>query len=240
MCKVELAYSEIRRFKGGDMTFGVMSLLFFTYIIWKKMCVKCMLNCLWAGMILVGICYGAVTGNMEAVGNGVLESAKEAVSLCISMAGAVALWNGLMEIALDSGLVERWKIGLRPLLRFLFPRLDLGGEAAGYIATNFIANILGLGWACTPAGLKAMEELAKVEKRRLGVDELSVASKEMCTFLIMNISSLQLIPVNMIAYRTQYGSAAPTSILLPAIMATGVSTLAGIMFCKAADLMCKE
>ena len=116
-------------------------MLFFTYIIWKKMCVKCMLNCLWAGMILVGICYGAITGNMEAVGNGVLESAKEAVSLCISMAGAVALWNGLMEIALDSGLVERWKMGLRPLLRYLFPRLDLGGEAAGYIATNFIANI---------------------------------------------------------------------------------------------------
>ena len=199
-----------------------------------------MLNYLWAGMILVGICYGALTGNMEAVGNGALESAKEAISLCISMAGAVALWNGLMEIALDSGLVEKWKGSLKPLLRWLFPRLDLDGEAAGYIATNFIANILGLGWACTPAGLKAMEELAEVEKRRLGVEKLTSASKEMCTFLIMNISSLQLIPVNMIAYRTQYGSAAPTSILVPAIIATGVSTVAGIMFCKAADGVCKE
>lgn len=199
-----------------------------------------MLNYLWAGMILVGIGYGAVTGNIEAVGNGVLESAKEAVSLCISMAGAVALWNGLMEIALGSGLIEKWKVGLRPLLRYLFPRLDLRGEAAGYIATNFIANILGLGWASTPAGLKAMKELAEVEKRRLGVDELSVASKEMCTFLIMNISSLQLIPVNMIAYRTQYGSVSPTSILLPAIIATGVSTLAGILFCKIADFFQKE
>lgn len=199
-----------------------------------------MLNYLWAGMILVGICYGAITGNMEAVGNGALESAKEAISLCISMAGAVALWNGLMEIALDSGLVEKWKGSLKPLLRWLFPRLDLDGEAAGYIATNFIANILGLGWACTPAGLKAMEELAEVEKRRLGVEKLTSASKEMCTFLILNISSLQLIPVNMIAYRTQYGSAAPTSILVPAIIATGVSTLAGIMFCKTADWVCKE
>ncbi len=199
-----------------------------------------MLNYLWAGMILVGICYGAITGNFDAVGNGALESAKEAISLCISMAGAVALWNGLMEIAMSSGLIEKWKGSLKPILRLLFPRLDLKGEAAGYIATNFIANILGLGWACTPAGLRAMEELAKVEKRRLNVEELVVASKEMCTFLIMNISSLQLIPVNMIAYRTQYGSAAPTSILVPAIIATGVSTLAGIVFCKVADAISKE
>ena len=130
-----------------------------------------MLNYLWAGMILVGICYGAATGNFEAVGNGALESSKEAISLCISMVGAVALWNGLMEIALASGLVDKWKAGLKPVLRWLFPRLNPDGEAAGYIATNFVANILGLGWACTPAGLKAMEELAKVEKRRLGVDE---------------------------------------------------------------------
>jgi spore maturation protein A len=156
------------------------------------------------------------------------------------MLGAVAFWVGLMEIAKESGLIDKWQKGLRPLLKFLFPRLDMEGEEAGYIATNMIANILGLGWACTPAGLKAMEALEKVEKKRLGVDSLSYASKEMCTFLIMNISSLQLIPVNMIAYRTQYGSAAPTSILVQAIIATGMSTIAGIMFCKAADGVCKE
>lgn len=199
------------------------------------MCGRFMLNYLWAGMILVGICFGAVTGKFAEVGNGALESAKEAVNLCISMVGAVALWSGLMEVAMQSGLIEKWKKGFRPVLRFLFPRLDMEGEAMGYIATNLIANILGLGWACTPAGLRAMEELEKVEKKRLGVDALPRASKEMCTFLIVNISSLQLIPVNMIVYRTQYGSVSPTSIILPAIIATSISTLAGVIFCKAAD-----
>ena len=199
-----------------------------------------MLNYLWAGMILMGVCYGAVTGNIAAVGNGALESAREAVSLCITMLGAVAFWVGLMEIAEQAGLIEKWKKGLMPLLRFLFPRLDMEGEAAGYIATNIIANILGLGWACTPAGLKAMEALEKVEKKRLGVEKLTQASKEMCTFLIVNISSLQLIPVNMIVYRTQYGSVAPTSIIAPAIVATTIGTIAGIAFAKAADMAYKD
>lgn len=199
-----------------------------------------MLDYLWAGMILVGICYGAVTGNISEVGEGVLESAKEAVELCVSMLGAVVFWSGLMEIAQQSGLIEKWKKCLRPVLRFLFPRLDMESEAAGYISTNMIANILGLGWACTPAGLRAMEELEKVEKKRLGVDKLTRASKEMCTFLIVNISSLQLIPVNMIAYRAQYGSVSPTAIVAPAIVATLISTLAGVIFAKVADRICKD
>ena len=199
-----------------------------------------MLNYLWAGMILVGVCYGAVTGNIAAVGDGALEATREAVSLCITMLGAVAFWVGLMEIAEVAGLIEKWKRGLKPLLKFLFPRLDMEGEAAGYIATNVIANILGLGWACTPAGLKAMEALEQVEKKRLGVDKLPRASKEMCTFLIVNISSLQLIPVNMIVYRTQYGSVAPTSIIAPAIVATTIGTIAGITFAKAADMAYKD
>lgn len=199
-----------------------------------------MLNYLWAGMILIGVCYGAVTGNFSAVGEGALESAGEAVSLCITMLGGVSFWVGLMEIADKAGLIDKWKRGLKPVLSFLFPRLDPESEAAGYIAANIIANILGLGWACTPAGLKAMEALEKVEKERLHVDSLQKASKEMCTFLILNISSLQLIPVNMIVYRSQYGSVSPTAIIAPAIAATSVSTLAGILFAKTADQICKE
>ena len=199
-----------------------------------------MLNYLWAGMILIGVCYGAVTGNIAAVGNGALEAAREAVSLCITMLGAVAFWVGLMEIAEHAGLIDKWRRGLKPLLRFLFPRLDLESEAAGYITTNMIANILGLGWACTPAGLKAMEALEREEKKRLRVDKLSRASKEMCTFLIVNISSLQLIPVNMIVYRTQYGSVAPTAVIAPAIVATTIGTIAGILFAKAADMTYKD
>lgn len=214
---------------------GHAAFCFYIYYLGKNVCGNGMLNYLWAGMILIGISFASVTGRFTEVGNGALESAKEAVSLCISMVGAVALWSGLMEVAMQSGLIEKWKKGLRPVLKFLFPRLDMEGEAMGYIATNLIANILGLGWACTPAGLRAMEELEKVEKKRLCVENLSQASKEMCTFLIINISSLQLIPVNMIVYRTQYGSVTPAAIILPAMIATSISTVVGVIFCKVAS-----
>ena len=161
----------------------------------------------------------------------VLDSAGEAVSLCLSMAGVVSLWMGLMEIAGQSEMVSSLSRGIDPLLNFLFPQIPKEHKAREYIATNFIANFLGLGWACTPAGLKAMEYLAELEKER-GNERTEVASTEMCTFLVMNISSLQLIPVNIIAYRQQYGSPNPAGITLPAILATCGSTLVAICFCK--------
>ncbi len=194
-----------------------------------------MLNFIWAFMMLVGIIYAAFTGHMAAVTDAALSSAGEAVSLCITMAGVMALWMGLMKIAEKSGLIVRLTQGIQPFLSFLFPDIPKNHEARQYIATNFIANILGLGWACTPAGLKAMEALAKLEEERgtpgyTGGGE-RVASREMCTFLIMNTSSLQLIPVNMIVYRTRYGSANPAAVIAPAILATLVSTAAAIVFC---------
>lgn len=191
-----------------------------------------MLNYLWAAMILIGIVYAMFTGNITSVTQAALDSAGEAISLCITMAGVMAFWMGLMEIATSAGIVEKMTKALRPLLKFLFPRLPGDSKAMEYIATNMVTNILGLGWACTPAGLKAMEELKKIEERK---GNFCVASNEMCTFLIMNISSLQLIPVNMIAYRSQYGSMNPTGIVGPALLATGVSALAGVIFCKMAD-----
>ncbi len=199
-----------------------------------------MLNYIWAGMILIGVIYAAFTGNMSAVTGAALDSAGEAISLCITMAGVMALWMGLMEIGQQSGLVERLTKGIAPFLNFMFPRIPKGHPARGYIATNIIANVLGLGWACTPAGLKAMEALAELEKERgnpryLDPGKVRSASNEMCTFLIMNISSLQLIPVNMIAYRSQYGSVNPAIIVGPAIVATAVSTVAAVAFCKGKD-----
>lgn len=193
-----------------------------------------MLNYIWAFMIIIGILYGCFTGNMATLSNAALDSAKEAVSLCITMLGVMSLWVGLMQIAQKSGLIASMTKKLNPMLRLLFPRLDPGSKAMEYISTNVIANILGLGWACTPAGLKAMEELKKIEECNRHRD-LSVASNEMCNFLILNISSLQLIPVNIIVYRSQYGSVNPTAIILPAIIATTFSTLAGILFIKLAD-----
>ena len=221
-----------------------------------------MLNAIWAVMILIAVFYGALTGRMSDVTNAALDSAGEAISLCITMAGVVALWMGLMEIATRAGLVAKLTRGIAPFLRFMFPKLPKDHPAGQYIATNIIANVLGLGWACTPAGLKAMEALADLEAERGNPDYLpdssSVlperapkrtdgpgrdlpfgrnrrASSEMCTFLILNISSLQLIPVNMIAYRNQYGSSNPTAIIAPAIAATLVSTLTAIVYCKIKD-----
>lgn len=205
-----------------------------------------MLNYIWAFMILIGVVYGAFTGKMAEVTNAALDSAGDAVSLCITMIGVMALWVGLMEIAQKSGLIAKLTRGIQPFISFLFPRIPKGHPAREYIATNLIANVLGLGWACTPAGLKAMEELAKLEEERGNPEYLSeskgtsgktgrVASNEMCTFLILNISSLQLIPVNMIAYRQQYGSVNPAGIIAPAIVATFISTLTAVVYCKGKD-----
>lgn len=191
-----------------------------------------MLNYIWAFMILLGVLFAAFTGRMSDVTNAALDSAGEAISLCITMAGVMALWMGLMEIAQKAGIIEKMTRGISPFLNFMFPRLPQGHPARGYIATNLIANVLGLGWACTPAGLKAMEELAKLQKER---GNSHMASNEMCTFLILNISSLQLIPVNMIAYRSRYGSTNPTCIIAPAIVATLFSTLIAIVYCKIKD-----
>lgn len=185
-----------------------------------------MLNYLWAGMIIIGVIFGIFTGKTSEVSEVFLSSSKEAVSLCITMAGVVAMWSGVMEIAKESGLTNSLTRKMKPLIRFLFPRIPKDDIANEYIATNMMANILGLGWAATPSGLLAMKELSRLNKGK------EIASNEMCTFLVINISSLQLIPINVIAYRMQYGSVNPAQIVAPAIVATLVSTLAAILFCR--------
>ena len=190
-----------------------------------------MLNYIWGGMLLIGIVYAFFTGNMEAVSAAALEYAEAAVSLCITMAGIMGVWVGLMEIAQRAGLVKVLTRKMDRVITFLFPDIPQGHVSRNHIAMNLVANILGLGWACTPAGLMAMEELAKLEEERGNFSD-RVASDEMCTFLILNISSLQLIPVNMIAYRQQYGSTNPSVIIAPAILATLLSTLVAVIYCK--------
>lgn len=142
-----------------------------------------------------------------------------------------------MKIAERAGLIEGASKKLEPLLTFLFPSIPKDHKAREYISTNMIANFFGLGWAATPAGIKAMEELEKLEDERRKSPVLGkrgvpkgIANTEMCTFLIVNISSLQLIPINIIAYRTQYGSTNPTRIVGAAILATTVSTVVGVIF----------
>lgn len=196
------------------------------------------MNYLWAGMILVGVVYAAFTGRLPDVTTAALDSAKEAVTLCITMLGVMSFWMGLMKIAEQAGAISAFTKILRPALRFLFPNLPKEHIVNEYLATNMVANIFGLGWAATPAGLKAMEELQKINEEnclRYGENEhrgRNIATKEMCDFLIINISSLQLVPINIIAYRAQYGSATPTDIMGPAIAATTVGTVVAVIFCK--------
>ena len=195
-----------------------------------------MLNLLWAFMMLTGILWAAVHGNLAAVTDGALKSAGDAVTLSITMLGIMSFWTGVLEVGRRAGLIEQLSGKMAPLLHFLFPRIPPDHPSLSYIATNMIANMLGLGWAATPAGLRAMEELEQLEasRRKSGLPSVTqgVANDEMCTFLTVNISSLQLIPVNLIAYRSQYGSANPTAVVGPAIVATAVSTLVAVMVCK--------
>ncbi|MCI5649567.1 MAG: nucleoside recognition protein [Fusicatenibacter sp.] len=220
------------------------------------------MNYLWGGMLLVGIFYGACTGNLGAVTEGAIDASREAVMLAISLLGVTAMWTGLMEVAGKAGILEGITRKIRPFLRFLFPDIPEGHPALERIAVNLIANFFGLGAAATPPGLMAMEELALLEEERhtgsrslqgtVSGKEITsygygtkkrqkravvrgTASNEMCTFLILNISSLQLIPVNVIAYRSQYGSANPAAIVGPGIVATAVSTAVAIVFCKIMD-----
>ena len=185
---------------------------------------------LWAGMLLLGILYGVFTGNLSSVNDAILNAASEAITLCLTTAGILSLWSGLMEIAKSSGVIKAATRWIRPLITFLFPNLPKDHPAAEHISLNFIANFLGLNWGATPAGLKAMEELRNLEVDRGNL--CHIASNEMCTFLIINISSLQLLPLSMIAYRKQYGSVDPSAIIGPAIVATLINTLVAILFCK--------
>ena len=167
-----------------------------------------MLNKLWGIMLLAGIIVAAFTGKIGEAGTAAIDSSKEAVTLCIAMLGVMSMWTGIMNVAKKAGLIDAMTKALRPALRFLFPGVPEGHRANEYIASNIIANMLGL-------------ELNHGSH---------IASADMCTFLIINISSLQLIPVNIIAYRSEYGSISPTSIIGMGLVATLVSTAVGVIF----------
>jgi spore maturation protein A len=183
-----------------------------------------MLNYLWGFMIVLGVTIGVITGRIGDVSKATINSSKEAVALCITMLGIMAMWTGIMQVAKKCGLVAAFTRALRPVIRFLYPDIPKDHIVNEHIAANMIANILGLGWAATPMGLMAMKELKELNHNS------EVASCDMCTLLIVNISSLQLIPVNIIAYRSQYGSVNPAEILGAGLVATICSTCVGVTF----------
>lgn len=187
-----------------------------------------MINYIWSFLIFIGFVVGSFNGNIATMSDEILSSSKEAIELCILMFGVVGLWSGIMNVAVCLGITNKLQKLLRPVISFLFPNLK-NEKAKEYISTNMTANILGLGWASTPSGLKAIEELQKENPIK------DTATNEMCSFLILNISSLQLIPITIIAYRSQYGSVHPSDIILPGLISTCFSTFIGILYIKWKD-----
>ena len=187
-----------------------------------------MLNYIWFGMMMIAVVIGTITGNIDAVTEAAINMAKTAVEIAIGLIGIMALWLGTMKIAEDSGLIRIIARALRPITIRLFPDVPSDHPAIGSIVLNMAANILGLGNAATPLGLKAMEELQELNPNK------DTATNAMCTFLAINTSSVQLIlPATVVALM----GAASNQIFITTIIATGLSTLAAIIAVKTLEKM---
>ena len=186
-----------------------------------------MLNGIWGFFVIGGILTGAFLGRMDLVTQAVIGGGKSAMELAFTMAGVVAGWSGVLKIAENGGMIDALAGKMTPLMDFLFPSVPRSHKARKYIAANFAANFLGLGWAATPAGLLAMKELQKLNR-----EEQGTASAAMCMFLTVNMTSLQLVTVNILAYRTEYGSKNPAEIIGVGILATFITTVVGTLAAK--------
>lgn len=183
-----------------------------------------MINYIWIGMILLGIIWGTFTGRLENVTKAVLTSAEESVSLCAVLLGIMCMWSGLMRVAEKSGLINVLTRHVKDVLPSLFPETAGNRNATGAIMLCFTANFLGLGNAATPLGIKAMEELQKINKRK------DTATDSMILFMVINASCIQLIPTNVIALRNAAGSVNPSGILPHIWISSAVSTASAILF----------
>jgi len=186
-----------------------------------------MLNGIWGFFVIGGILTGAFLGRMDLVTQAVIGGGKSAMELAFTMAGVVAVWSGVLKIAEKGGMIDALAEKMTPLMDFLFPSVPRSHKARKYIAANFAANFLGLGWAATPAGLLAMQELQKLNR-----EEMGTASAAMCMFLTVNMTSLQLVTVNILAWRAEYGSRNPAEIVAVGIVATLITTVFGTVLAK--------
>jgi len=181
------------------------------------------MNFVFGFLIITGIIVSMLTGNVDAVTNAALSSARSAVERAASLVGVFALWLGVAKVAEDSGFLRIFTRILEPFVRFLFPSIPKGHPAMGSILMNFSANLFGFGSAATPFGLKAMKELQQLNPNK------EEASEAMCTFLAINVSSITLIPTTIIALRMEAGSADPMEIVGTTLFATSVSTLTAVL-----------
>lgn len=185
-----------------------------------------MLNILWPIFIILSFIYALISGKVNEVNNGIFTSLSDAVELTITFLGTICLWNGIMEIAKKTSLINKMTNILKPFINFLFPDLKENKTAKQEISMNMIANILGLGNAATPLGIKAMKTMQKENKKK------DTLTNSMMMFIVINTASLQLIPTNVIAIRTSLNSENPTSIILPVWIATIIAAIVGIAFTK--------
>ena len=176
-----------------------------------------MLNIIWPLFIVISFIYAFFSGNIEQVSNGIFESLTDVVNLSLTFLGTMCLWNGIMEIAKKTTQIKKLTSLLKPLIKFLFPELTKNEKAKEEISMNIIANVLGLGNAATPLGLKAMK---------------TTLSNSMAMFILINTASIQLIPTNVIAIRNSLNSTAPTQIIFPVWIATIVAAISSIMAAK--------
>lgn len=187
------------------------------------------MNILWSIMIAGGIIFSFFNGTSVNLTDAVITSGKESVEIALTMCGIVPLWCGMLKIAEHSGMTAGLSKLMSPVINKLFPEIPKGHKSLEYITSNITANMLGLGWAATPSGIDAMKSLGELNKNK------KTASKSMCMFMVINMSSVQLITINIIAYRTSYASSCPSAVILPGIIATSISTAAGILAVKLAE-----
>lgn len=185
-----------------------------------------MLNILWPVFIIISFAYAIIMGNAQEVNKSIFDSAGSAVELCITFLGTMCLWNGIMKIVQETSLMNKLTKLLKPIISFLFPELKKGSPAREKISMNIIANILGLGNAATPLGIKAMSELQKENTKK------DTLSNSMVMFIVLNTASLQLIPTTVIAIRTSLGSENPSSVIVPVWIATMIAAITAVFVTK--------
>lgn len=185
-----------------------------------------MLNILWPSFIIISFIYAILNGKVNELNDGIFKSLSDAVELTITFLGTISLWNGIMEIASNTTLIDKMTNAIKPLINYLFPDLKNNKKAKQEISVNMIANILGLGNAATPLGIKAMKTM---QEDNIKKDELT---DPMMMFILINTASIQLIPTSVIAIRTSLNSQNPTSIIIPVWVSSIVAAVVGIFFTK--------
>lgn len=185
-----------------------------------------MINYIWFFIIVCGIVFGLITGKADLLSKSIINSTDATVKLVIGLAGLMCLWCGVMKIAERSGLTDKLAKLLRPILRLIFKRAARDEKAMGAIVMNLTANMMGLSNAATPFGIKAMEEM-----QRINPDKDS-ASDDMSLFLVLNAACIQFVPATVLSVRAACNSSNPGLMIVPAIIATGTAALVGVVTCK--------